>query len=157
MNDIYKIRDSWIKDAKVDKEQYEKIYKESISDNENFWSEQGKRIDWFKPYNKIKDVLYSKDEVKIKWYFDGTTNVSYNCIDRHAKNTPDKTAIIWEGDDPTKVKKISYKELQSEVCKIANALKKIGVKKGDRVTIYLTMLPEQAYTMLACARIGAIH
>ncbi len=157
MNDIYKIKDEWLKNAKVSKEQYEKMYKNSISDNENFWSEQGKRIDWFKPYNKIKDVLYSKDEVKIKWYFDGTTNVSYNCIDRHAKNTPDKTAIIWEGDDPAKVKKISYKELQSKVCKIANVLKKIGVKKGDRVTIYLTMIPELAYVMLACSRIGAIH
>jgi len=157
MNDIYKTKDAWLKDAKVNKQQYEKMYKESISNNENFWSEQGKRIDWFKPYNKIKDVLYSKDEVKIKWYFDGTTNVSYNCVDRHAKNTPDKTAIIWEGDDPTKVKKISYKELQSEVCKIANVLKKIGVKKGDRVTIYLTMIPELAYVMLACSRIGAIH
>ena len=157
MNDIYKIKDTWLKDAKVTKEQYEKMYQESISDNNNFWSEQGKRIDWFKPYNKIKDVLYSKDEVKIKWYFDGTTNVSYNCVDRHAKKTPDKTAIIWEGDDPTKVKKISYKDLQSEVCKIANVLKKIGVKKGDRVTIYLTMIPELAYVMLACARIGAIH
>ena len=157
MNDIYKIKDEWLKNAKVNKEEYEKMYKKSISDNENFWSEQGKRIDWFKPYNKIKDVLYSKDEVKIKWYFDGTTNVSYNCVDRHAKNTPDKTAIIWEGDDPAKVKKISYKKLQSEVCKIANVLKKIGVKKGDRVTIYLTMIPELAYVMLACARIGAIH
>ncbi len=157
MNDIYKTKDAWLKDAKVNKQQYEKMYKESISNNENFWSEQGKRIDWFKPYNKIKDVLYSKDEVKIKWYFDGTTNVSYNCVDRHAKNTPDKTAIIWEGDDPAKVKKISYKKLQSEVCKIANVLKKIGVKRGDRVTIYLTMIPELAYVMLACARIGAIH
>ena len=115
MNDIYKIKDEWLKNAKVNKEQYEKMYKESISDNENFWSEQGKRIDWFKPYNKIKDVLYSKDEVKIKWYFDGTTNVSYNCVDRHAKNTPDKTAIIWEGDDPAKVKKISYKKLEEDV------------------------------------------
>jgi len=157
MNDIYKIKDAWLKDAKVNKEQYEKMYKESISNNENFWSEQGKRIDWFKPYNKIKDIIYSKDEVKIKWYFDGTTNVSYNCVDRHAKKTPGKTAIIWEADDPAKVKIITYKELQSEVCKIANVLKKIGVKKGDRVTIYLTMIPELAYVMLACARIGAIH
>jgi acetyl-CoA synthetase len=157
MNDIYKIKDTWIKDAKVNRDQYEKMYEESISDNVNFWAEQGKRIDWFKPYKKIKDILYSKKEVKIKWYFDGTTNVSYNCIDRHAKNTPDKIAIIWEGDDPSKVKKISYKELQSKVCKIANVLKRIGVKKGDRVTIYLTMIPELAYVMLACARIGAIH
>ena len=157
MNDIYKIKEAWLKDAKVNKEQYEKMYEESISENENFWAKQGKRIEWFKPYNNIKDVIYSKDEVKIKWYFDGTTNVSYNCVDRHAKTTPDKTAIIWEGDDPEKVKKISYKELQVEVCKIANVLKKIGVKKGDRVTIYLTMIPELAYVMLACSRIGAIH
>ncbi len=157
MNDIYKIKEAWLKDAKVDKDQYEKMYEESISENEIFWAKQGKRIEWFKPYNNIKDVIYSKDEVKIKWYFDGTTNVSYNCVDRHAKTTPDKTAIIWEGDDPEKVKKISYKELQVEVCKIANVLKKIGVKKGDRVTIYLTMIPELAYVMLACSRIGAIH
>ena len=157
MSDVYKIKDFWIKNAKVDKEQYKKMYEESISDNENFWSKQGKRIDWFKPYTKIKDVLYSKDEVKIKWYYDGTTNVTYNCVDRFAKKTPDKTAIIWEGDDPSKVKTISYRELQNNVCKIANVLKKIGVKKGDRVTIYLTMIPELAYVMLACARIGAIH
>tara|TARA_Y100001970_G_scaffold289673_1_gene420806 strand:+ start:2224 stop:4158 length:1935 start_codon:yes stop_codon:yes gene_type:complete len=157
MNDIYKIKESWLSEAKVNKEEYEKMYEESISENESFWSNQGKRIDWFKPYTKIKDVLYSNDDVKINWYYDGTTNVSYNCVDRHAKNTPDKTAIIWEGDDPTKIKKISYKELQTKVCKIANVLKKIGVKRGDRVTIYLTMIPELAYVMLACARIGAIH
>ena len=157
MKNIYKIKESWLSEAKVNKEEYEKMYEESISENESFWSNQGKRIDWFKPYTKIKDVLYSKDDVKINWYYDGTTNVSYNCVDRHAKNTPDKTAIIWEGDDPTKIKKISYKELQTKVCKIANVLKKIGVKRGDRVTIYLTMIPELAYVMLACARIGAIH
>ena len=157
MNDIYKINNSWLKNAKVNKEQYEKMYEESISDNDNFWFKHGKRIDWFKPYTKTKDVFYSKNDVSIRWYFDGTTNVSYNCIDRHAKNSPDKTAIIWEGDDPSKVKKISYQELQANVCKIANVLKKIGVKKGDRVTIYLTMIPELAYVMLACARIGAIH
>ncbi len=157
MNDIYKIKDSWLKNSKVNKQQYEKMYEDSISDNESFWSKEGKRIDWFKPYSKIKDVIYSKDKVSIKWYYDGTTNVSYNCIDRHAKNTPDKIAIIWEGDDPSKIKKISYKELQNKVCKVANVLKKIGIKKGDRVTIYLTMIPELAYVMLACARIGAIH
>ena len=157
MNDIYKVNDSWQKNAKVNKEQYEKMYEESLSNNEIFWSKHGKRIDWFKPYTKIKDIVYSKNDVNIKWYFDGTTNVSYNCIDRHAKDSPDKTAIIWEGDDPSKVKKISYEELQTKVCKMANVLKKIGVKKGDRVTIYLTMIPELAYVMLACARIGAIH
>ena len=157
MDRIYKVNDAWLKNAKVNKEQYEKMYEESVSNNESFWSNHGKRIDWFKPYTKIKDVVYSKNQVSIKWYFDGTTNVSYNCIDRHAKKSPDKTAIIWEGDDPSKVKKISYKELQANVCKIANVLKKIGVKKGDRVTIYLTMIPELAYVMLACSRIGAIH
>ena len=157
MNDVYKIKDTWLRNAKVDKEEYVKMYEESISDNDNFWSKQGKRIDWFKPYNKIKDILYSKNDVRIKWYYDGSTNVSYNCVDRHAKVTPNKTAIIWEGDDPTQVKKVSYKELLSKVCKIANALKKIGIKKGDRVTIYLTMIPELAYVMLACARIGAVH
>ena len=157
MNDIYKINDSWQKNAKVNKEQYEKMYDESLSNNEIFWSKHGKRIDWFKPYTKIKDIVYSKNDVSIKWYFDGTTNVSYNCIDRHAKDSPNKTAIIWEGDDPSKVKRISYEELQTKVCKMANVLKKIGVKKGDRVTIYLTMIPELAYVMLACARIGAIH
>ena len=157
MRDLYKTKDVWVKNAKVDKDQYNKMYEESISDNDNFWSKQGKRIEWFKPYTKIKDVLYSKNNVKIKWYYDGTTNVTYNCVDRFAKKTPNKTAIIWEGDDPSKVKKISYSELQNKVCKIANVLKKIGVKKGDRVTIYLTMIPELAYVMLACARIGAIH
>ena len=157
MNHIYKVNDEWQKNAKVNKEQYEKMYDESLSNNEIFWSKHGKRIDWFKPYTKIKDVVYSKNDVSIKWYFDGTTNVSYNCIDRHAKDSPKKTAIIWEGDDPAKVKKISYEELQTKVCKMANVLKKIGVKKGDRVTIYLTMIPELAYVMLACARIGAIH
>jgi len=157
MSEIYKIKDNWLKNAKVNKEEYEKMYNESIIENDVFWSHQGKRIFWYKPYTKIKDVLYSKEEVKIKWYYDGTTNVSYNCIDRHAESSPDKTAIIWEGDDPTKVKRISYKKLKTEVCKVANVLKKIGVKKGDRVTIYLTMIPELAYVMLACARIGAIH
>ena len=157
MNDIYKVNDAWVKNARVNKEQYETMYQESVSNNESFWSEHGKRIEWFKPYTKIKEVIYSKNDVSIKWYFDGTTNVSYNCIDRHAKNSPNKTAIIWEGDDPSKVKKISYQELQTKVCKMANVLKKIGVKKGDRVTIYLTMIPELAYVMLACARIGAIH
>ena len=137
MSEIYKIKDNWLKNAKVNKEEYEKMYNESIVESDVFWSNQGKRIFWYKPYTKIKDVLYSKEKVKIKWYYDGTTNVSFNCIDRHAENSPDKTAIIWEGDDPSKVKRISYKKLKTEVCKVANVLKKIGVKKGDRVTIYL--------------------
>ena len=133
------------------------LYDKSINQNEEFWKEQGKRISWTKPFSKIKNVKYSSKNVVIQWYYDGSLNVSYNCIDRHALNTPDKVAIIWEGDDPKTSKKITYKELLENVCKAANVLKKIGVKKGDRVTIYLTMIPELAYMMLACSRIGAIH
>ncbi len=151
------IKENWIKQAKVDSETYKKKYKNSIEDNDGFWRKEGKRIDWINNYTKIKDIKYSRDEVNIKWYYDGTLNVSYNCIDRHAKNNPDRIAIIWEGDDPNNVKKISYKELLTNVSKAANVLKKLGVKKGDRVTIYLTMIPELAYMMLACARIGAVH
>jgi len=157
MSELYPIKKSWAKQAKIDKIKYEKMYNESLSDNEEFWSNHGKRIEWFKPYSKIKDVIYSKDKVQIKWFYDGKTNVTYNCVDRYAKSDPDRIAIIWEGDDPDNVKKITYKELLYNVCKTANVLKKIGVKKGDRVTIYLTMIPELAYVMLACARIGAVH
>ena len=151
------IKEGWIKQAKVDSQTYEIKYKNSLEDNDNFWREEGKRIDWVNNYTKIKDVKYSKNDVDIKWYYDGSLNVSYNCIDRHAKNDPDRIAIIWEGDDPKDTKKITYQELLINVSKAANVLKKIGVKKGDRVTIYLTMIPELAYMMLACARIGAVH
>ena len=157
MTEKIKIRENWIQNAKVNKNDYALLYDKSINKNEEFWKEQGKRIDWIKPFSKIKDVKYSSKDVVIKWYYDGSLNVSYNCIDRHALNTPDKVAIIWEGDDPKTSKKITYKELLENVCKAANVLKKIGVKKGDRVTIYLTMIPELAYMMLACSRIGAIH
>ena len=151
------IKDSWIKKAKVDSQTYEIKYKYSLENNDNFWKEEGKRIDWVNNYTKIKNVKYSKNDVSIKWYYDGSLNVSYNCIDRHAKDNPDRIAIIWEGDDPNDVKKISYQELLINVSKAANVLKKLGIKKGDRVTIYLTMIPELAYMMLACARIGAVH
>ena len=151
------IKDHWKADAIVDKHQYLSMYDESIKDNDNFWNNHGKRIDWIKNYTKIKEVKYSSKNVGIKWFYDGTLNVSANCIDRHAKLNPDKIAIIWEGDDPSETKKITYKELLVNVSKAANILKKLGVKKGDRVTIYLTMIPELAYTMLACSRIGAIH
>jgi len=154
---IFKVPKKWSKKAYVDKNQYEKKYKLSIKDNEDFWKKEGKRINWIKPYTKIKDVKYSKSEVKIKWFYDGTLNASANCIDRHLAERKNKTAIIWVGDDPKDSKQISYNELHKNVCKTANALKEIGIKKGDRVTIYLTMIPELAYTMLACARIGAIH
>ena len=154
---IFKVTKKWAKKAYADKNFYEKKYKSSIKDNEGFWKKEGKRIDWIKPYTKIKDVKYSKSDVKIKWFYDGTLNASSNCIDRHLKDKKNKTAIIWVGDDPKDSKQISYKELHKNVCKAANALKELGIKKGDRVTIYLTMIPELAYVMLACARIGAIH
>ena len=154
---VFKVPKKWSKSAYIDKNQYEKKYKLSIKDNEGFWGKEGKRIGWIKPYKKIKDVKYSKTDVRIKWFYDGTLNASANCIDRHLRDKKNKTAIIWVGDNPEDSKQISYKELHRNVCKAANGLKDIGVKKGDRVTIYLTMIPELAYVMLACARIGAVH
>ena len=154
---IYKTKSDWIKKALINKSGYEKKYSQSLKENDGFWKKEGKRITWIKPYTKIKDFKYSKSDVHIKWFYDGTLNASANCIDRHLKKNKDKTAIIWVGDDPKVQKKITYKQLHQEVSKAANGLKEIGVKKGDRVTIYLTMIPELAYIMLACARIGAIH
>jgi len=154
---VIKVPKKWANNAYVDKNKYEKKYKLSIKYNEEFWKKEGKRISWIKPYKKIKDVKYSKTDVKIKWYYDGTLNASANCIDRHLENKKNKTAIIWVGDNPKESKQISYKELHKNVCKTANALKELGIKKGDRVTIYLTMIPELAFVMLACARIGAVH
>jgi len=154
---IFKVPKKWSNKAYVNAKKYEKKYKLSIKDNEGFWRKEGKRIDWIKAYKKIRDVKYSKTDVKIKWYYDGTLNASANCIDRHLKDKKNKTAIIWVGDDPKDSRQITYKELHKNVCKAANALKDIGIKKGDRVTIYLTMIPELAFVMLACARIGAIH
>ena len=154
---LFRVPKKWSNSAYVNRSQYEKKYKLSIKDNEGFWRKEGKRIEWIKPYTKIKDVKYSKTDVRIKWYYDGTLNASANCLDRHLKDKKNKTAIIWVGDDPKDSKQISYKELHKNVCKAANGLKELGVKKGDRVTIYLTMIPELAYVMLACARIGAIH
>ena len=152
-NSIIKVSDSWANQAYVNESKYKKKYKLSIKDNDKFWAKEGKRISWIKKYTKIKDVKYSKDDVKIKWYYDGTLNASANCIDRHLKKNPNKTAIIWVGDDPADTKKISFKELHKNVCKAANGLKSLGVQKGDRVTIYLTMIPELAYVMLALSLI----
>ena len=156
-NSIIRVSDSWANHAYVNATKYKKKYKLSIKENDKFWAKEGKRISWIKKYTKIKDVKYSKEEVRIKWFYDGTLNASSNCIDRHLKKNPSKTAIIWVGDDPSDTKKISYKELHQNVCKAANGLRSLGVQKGDRVTIYLTMIPELAYIMLACARIGAVH
>ena len=154
---IIKVPKHWSNKAYVNKNSYQKKYNHSIKKNDDFWRKEGKRISWIKPYKKIKDIKYSKTDVKIKWFHDGKLNASANCIDRHLKKYGKKTAIIWVGDDPSSSKEISYNELHKNVCKAANALKNIGVQKGDRVTIYLTMIPELAYTMLACARIGAVH
>ena len=153
------VKTNWENNAHLDKNSYEKFYEKSINDPEGFWSEQALNIDWYKPFTKdaIKKVNFSKDNLEIKWFYDGKLNVSYNCIDRHLKTKSDNTAIIWEGDNPNESKNITYKELHTDVCLMANVLKKRGVKKGDRITIYMPMIPEASYAMLACARIGAIH
>ena len=154
---MIKTKPEWVKASLANKSKYQQKYSQSIKSNDDFWRKEGKRITWIKPYKKIKDVKYSTKEVKIKWYQDGTLNASANCIDRHLKDKKDKTAIIWVGDDPKDSQKISYKQLHQKVSKAANGLKKLGIKKGDRVTIYLTMIPELAILMLACVRIGAVH
>ena len=158
-NDLIKIKNQWKENALLNKDEYEKLYKESIENPEGFWAEQAKCIDWFTPFSKnsIKKVNFSKNNLEIKWFYDGKLNISYNCIDRHLEKKGDQTAIIWEGDDPQESKHISYKELHVEVCLMANVLKSKGIKKGDRITIYMPMIPEATYAMLACARIGAIH
>ncbi|WP_321500967.1 acetate--CoA ligase [Breoghania sp.] len=143
--------------ALIDKDAYRDLYQQSVEDPEGFWGRHGKRIDWIKPYTKVKNTSYDPHNVSIKWFEDGTLNVSANCVDRHLEKKADQPAIIWEGDDPSEHKVITYRELHAEVNKFANVLKDAGVKKGDRVTLYLPMIPEAAYAMLACARIGAIH
>jgi acetyl-CoA synthetase len=156
-DNVYPVPGAIAAAALVDDAKYKAMYEQSVKDPEGFWGEQGKRLDWSKPYTKVKNTSYDPHNVSIKWYEDGELNVSYNCVDRHAAATPDKVAIIWEGDDPNDDKKITYGQLKDEVSKFANVLKAHGVKKGDRVTIYLPMIPEAAYAMLACARVGAIH
>ena len=154
---IFPVPESYKENTHVTKEMYEDLYKKAEKDPVKFWHEIGKRIDWIKPYTKTKDVTWSKNKVDINWYYDGTLNVSENCIDRHLKNRAEQTAIIWEGDDPSESLNITYKELYKNVCRFANALKNNGVSKGDRVTLYMPMIPEAAYAMLACSRIGAVH
>ncbi|SON57879.1 Acetyl-coenzyme A synthetase [Hartmannibacter diazotrophicus] len=143
--------------AYVNNEAYLAMYKHSVEDPDGFWGEVGKRLDWIKPYTKVKNTSYDPHNVSIKWFEDGVLNVSANCVDRHLATKSDQVAIIWEGDNPAESKSITYRELYENVCKFANVLKAHGVKKGDRVTIYLPMIPEAAYAMLACARVGAIH
>jgi acetyl-CoA synthetase len=154
---VYEVPARVAKRAHVNDAKYKRMYAASIKDPAKFWGEHGKRIDWFKPYTKVKNTSFKPGKVTIKWFEDGTTNVAYNCVDRHLAKRANQVAIIWEGDDPAKSKKITYAQLHAEVCRMANVLRANGVKKGDRVTIYLPMIPEAAYAMLACARIGAVH
>ncbi|MGC6520258.1 MAG: acetate--CoA ligase [Candidatus Puniceispirillaceae bacterium] len=149
--------ESTVANALIDNAGYESMYAASIADPDAFWAEHGKRIDWIKPYSQISDVSYDRDNLHINWYADGTLNAAANCLDRHLATRGDQTAIIWEGDDPADSRHITYAELHRDVCKFANVLKAEGAKKGDRITIYMPMIPEAAVAMLACARIGAIH
>jgi acetyl-CoA synthetase len=154
---VYDVPAEWKKRAFIDEAKYKDWYTQSVKDPDKFWREHAKRIHWMKPFSKIKNTSFGPGNVSIKWFEDGKTNAAYNCIDRHLEKRGNQTAIIWEGDDPKDDKKITYKQLHAEVCRFANVLKSRGVKKGDRVTIYLPMIPEAAYAMLACARIGAVH
>jgi acetyl-CoA synthetase len=154
---IYDVPAEWSKRAWIDEAKYREMYARSLSDPKGFWAEQAKRLDWMKAPHKIDNWSFAPGNVSIKWFEDGVLNAAYNCIDRHLPKRANQTAIIWEGDDPAKSKHITYKELHDEVCRMANILRTRNVKKGDRVTIYLPMIPEVAYAILACARIGAIH
>ncbi|MFG1276161.1 acetate--CoA ligase [Xanthobacter autotrophicus] len=154
---IYDVPSEWAQKAYVDDAHYQSMYAASVNDPDAFWGEHGKRIDWFTPYTKVKNTSFDPGHVSIKWFEDGITNVAYNCVDRHLETRGDQVAIIWEGDSPDESRNITYRELSSEVNKLANVLRNRGVEKGDRVTIYLPMIPEAAFAMLACARLGAVH
>jgi len=157
VSDVYPVDAKTKARALIDDADYAEMYARSVDDNEAFWAEQAGRIDWIKPFTKVKDVSFAKDDLHVRWYYDGTLNVCYNCVDRHLETKGDDVAIIWEGDDPTRDLKITYRELHERVCKFANSLKALGASKGDRITIYMPMIPEAAVAMLACARIGAVH
>ncbi|GAA0539781.1 acetyl-CoA synthetase [Rhizomicrobium palustre] len=154
---VIPVSPDWAEGALINRARYEEMYAQSIADPEGFWRDVAKRIDWIKPFTKVKDVSYDPADFRIRWFEDGTLNVSANCIDRHLAKHADKTAIFWEGDSPTEMRNITYQQLHDEVCRFANTLLAHGVKKGDRVTIYMPMIPEAAFAMLACTRIGAVH
>ncbi len=156
-SELYPVRPEWAERAWIRKDQYEEMYRRSIEDPEGFWAEMAGILDWERKPTKIKDVSYRRPDVHIRWYWDGELNVCANCVDRHLKARGEQVAILWEGDDPARDRRITYRELHRQVSKLANVLKDLGVGKGDRVTIYMPMIPEVAYAMLACARIGAIH
>jgi acetyl-CoA synthetase len=156
--EVVKVSKEWKERAYIDKDEYEKLYQKSVEKPDKFWGKQAERLDWIKPFTKVKNATFEYPNVSIKWFEDGTLNVAANCVDRHLKKRGKQTAIIFEPDDPNApAQHITYKELHANVCKFANVLKANGIKRGDRVTIYLPMIPEAAYAMLACARIGAIH
>ena len=158
MNDtLFPVPDATAATAHVDAEQYEAMYRASVADPEAFWSAHGRAVDWIRPYTQVRDVNFARDDVHIRWFHDGTLNVCANCVDRHLESRRDQAAIVWEGDRPGDTRTISYGELHEEVCRMANVLLKRGVQRGDRVTIYMPMIPEAAYALLACARIGAVH
>ena len=154
---VYPVTGASQRSTLVNAEQYAAMYRRSVEDSDAFWRQQAERLDWMAPFTQVEDVSWDKDDLHIRWFADGTLNASVNCIDRHLPEHADDTAIIWEGDDPAASAKISYSQLHDHVCRFANGLKSLGVKKGDRVTIYMPMIPEAAYAMLACARIGAVH
>ncbi len=154
---VYEVPQEWASRAYIDDAKYKELYQRSISDPEGFWRDEAKRIDWLKPFTQVKNTNFGPGEVSIKWYEGGKTNVALNCVDRHLAERGDQVAILWEGDDPSESKAITYRQLHDSVCRLANVLKSHDVRKGDRVTIYMPMIPEAAYAMLACARIGAVH
>src|ERR1700678_2146215 len=154
---LYRIPESFADAALIKQSDYRRMYAESVEDPERFWGRIGRRLDWIRDCSRVKDSNYEQNNVHIRWFYDGTLNVASNCLDRHLQKRGDKTAIVWEADDPRNSESISYRQLYERVCQCANALRSLGVQKGDRVTIYLPMIPEIAIAMLACARIGAIH
>ena len=154
---VYPVPTAVAASALCSKDKYLEQYRQSVEDPEGFWGEHGKRIDWIKPYTKVKDTTFDRSDLHIKWFYDGTLNASANCLDRHLADRGDQVAILWEGDDPAQDKRITYRELYEQVCRFANGLKSLGVSKGDIVTIYMPMIPEAAIAMLACARLGAPH
>jgi acetyl-CoA synthetase len=154
---LYQVPAEFAARARVDARRYAADYARSVREPEAFWGEVGRRLDWIRPYTKVKDVSYRLDDFHIRWYEDGSLNVAHNCLDRHLSARGDRVAIIWEGDRPGESRRITYRELHADVCRFGNVLRDLGVRKGDRVTIYLPMIPEAAVAMLACARIGAIH
>jgi acetyl-CoA synthetase len=156
-DEVFPVRGEWAQRAFADNDKYLQMYRQSLDDPDGFWGEQGKRLHWFKPYTKVKNAYFAEGDVSVKWYEDGSLNAAYNCLDRHLETRGDQTAIIWEGDDPGESSTLTYRELHAAVCRLANGLKSLGVGKGDRITIYMPMIPEAAVAILASARVGAVH